>query len=117
MTEYKLVPVSGGDALTVSIPSSLVVFKNTDAPELTKNPIRCQALLDALSKHGVSRSRDGSVIIGKKLYPNINYDEVIYYLVDGGKRRDPAGLNTVLDAIKFFEIPKQLLAKKFHKLL
>ena len=57
------------------------------------------------------------MIIDKKLYPNINYDEVIYYLVDGGKRRDPAGLNTVLDAIKFFEIPKQLLAKKFHKLL
>ena len=57
------------------------------------------------------------MIIDKKLYPKINYDEVIYYLVDGGKRRDPVGLDTVSDAIKFFESPKKLLAKKFHKLL
>ena len=115
MTEYKLVPVAGGEEVNLTIPAIFLAFNDTNAPELTKHPVRCQGLLDALSEHGICRASDGSMIIDKKAFPDIRFDEIVYYLVDGGKRRDPNGLKTVLEAIKFFGISKTYLAKKFHR--
>ena len=106
MTEYKLVSVAGGEELNLTIPARFLAFNETNAPELffiTKHPMRC---------HGICRACDGSMIIDQKAFPDIRFDEIVYYLVDGGKRRDPNGLKTVLEVIKFFGISKTYLAKK-----
>ena len=55
------------------------------------------------------------MIVDRKAFPVTRFDEIVYYLVDGGKRRDLNGLKTVLEAIKFFGISKKYLAKKFHR--
>ena len=78
--------------------------------------MKCQGLLDALSEHGICRASNGSMVIDKKTFPGVKFDDnIVIYLVEGGKRRDPNGLKTVLEAIKFFGISRHHVAKKFHK--
>ena len=115
MTEYKLVPVAGGkDIVHVTVPNDIIAYRELDAPYLAKNPNRCKKLLDRLSSVKINRAEDGSLAHADKIYSEINFDNVIYHLVDGGKRKAPKGLDIALELIKKCEIPKYLLAKQFR---
>lgn len=118
MTEFKLVAVEDkSNYKNVVVPSDLIVCKQLDTPHLAKNVKRCTALLEFLTKVGINRLNDGALSYEGKRYGHIKYDDVIYYLVDGGRKRTPDGLNEVIEFLKREKVPKKMVSRQFHNRL